>query len=316
MATDQLRMHRDDEVEAGREAQSGSEARELLLADLPVSERRLTAGGVSTAVLEGGEGSPIVLLHGPGEYAAKWLRVIPALVANHRVIAPDLPGHGASEPITGEFGTERILAWLDELIEATCATPPVLVGQIISGAIAARFAIASGQRVRGVVLVDSLGLVDFQPTPEFGSALTRFVSAPSESTHEQLWQVCAHDLDTLRRQLGGRWDAIQTYNIDRASAENLQSTQQRLMELFAFAAIPAEELQDITVPTALIWGRHDLATPLAVAVTAKERFSWPLYVVDDAADDPPLERPEAFLEALDAAQAAFAAGRASDPGTS
>ena len=54
------------------------------------------AGGIETAVLEGGEGPPIVLLHGPGEFAAKWLRVIPALVEGHRVIAPDLPAHGAS----------------------------------------------------------------------------------------------------------------------------------------------------------------------------------------------------------------------------
>src|SRR5688572_16070487 len=70
--------------------------REKLLTGLPVSERQIRLNGVSTAVLEGGDGQPIVLLHGPGEYGAKWLRVIPDLVRTHRVIAPDLPGHGAS----------------------------------------------------------------------------------------------------------------------------------------------------------------------------------------------------------------------------
>src|SRR3989337_255283 len=70
--------------------------RERLLASMPVSERRLQLAGISTAVLEGGDGPPIVLLHGPGEYAAKWLGVIPDLVTTHRVIAPDLPGHGTS----------------------------------------------------------------------------------------------------------------------------------------------------------------------------------------------------------------------------
>ena len=44
----------------------GDEARELLLAGLPVTERRLQVAGFSTAVLEGGAGPPIVLLHGPG----------------------------------------------------------------------------------------------------------------------------------------------------------------------------------------------------------------------------------------------------------
>src|SRR5947207_11244407 len=78
-------------------AEPGRDLRERLLAGLPVRERRLDLAGVSTAVLEGGDGPPIVLLHGPGEFAAKWMRVFPALVRTNRVIAPDLPGHGTSE---------------------------------------------------------------------------------------------------------------------------------------------------------------------------------------------------------------------------
>ena len=52
-----------------------------LLAGLPVTERRLALAGVSTAVLEGGDGPPLVLLHGPGAYGAHWLQVIPELAA-------------------------------------------------------------------------------------------------------------------------------------------------------------------------------------------------------------------------------------------
>ena len=62
-----------------------------------MTERRLSLNHLSTAVLEGGDGPPIVLLHGPAAYAAQWRRVIPDLVTTHRVIAPDLPGHGASD---------------------------------------------------------------------------------------------------------------------------------------------------------------------------------------------------------------------------
>jgi len=71
---------------------SGEAARQRLLAGLPISERRLELAGVSTALLEGGAGPAIVLSHGPGEYAAKWLRILPELVRTHHVIAPDLPG--------------------------------------------------------------------------------------------------------------------------------------------------------------------------------------------------------------------------------
>src|SRR5213592_4028394 len=117
------------------------DTREQLLEGIPVRERRLELAGVSTAVLEGGEGPPVVLLHGPGEFAAKWMRVIPDLVTTHRVVAPDLPAHGASEVPDGSLDADLVLDWLDELIDRTCPSPPVLVGHILGGAIAARFAV-------------------------------------------------------------------------------------------------------------------------------------------------------------------------------
>ncbi len=273
-------------------------ARELLLAGLPVEEKRLRLAGISTAVLEGGDGPPIVLLHGPGEFAAKWLRVVPELVKTHCVIAPDLPGHGESEAVEGTFDADRILVWLDELITRTCKTPPVLAGQIIGGAIAARFAAARGDRLRGLVLSDTLGLAPFQPAPEFGAALTAFTTEPSPENHDRLWQRCAFDLDALRGRMGDNWQRLRAYNLDRAQVPSLRPTQQILMELFGLSAIPPEELARISIPTILIWGRHDLATPLPVAEAASARFGWPLHVVDSAADDPPIEQPAAFVAML------------------
>jgi pimeloyl-ACP methyl ester carboxylesterase len=112
--------------ERGRRS-AGDDARERLLAGIPVTERRLQLAGVSTAVLEGGDGPPVVLLHGPGGYAAFWMRVIPDLVTTHRVVAPDLPGHGASGVPDGALDGDRAIAWLGELIERTCPSPPVVV---------------------------------------------------------------------------------------------------------------------------------------------------------------------------------------------
>ena len=132
-------------LEQREETLAGLEARRRLIDAMPVTERRAELGGIPTVVLEGGAGPPVVLLHGPGEFAAKWLTVIPDLVATHRVIAPDLPGYGASGG-EGLLDGERVLAWLDALIARTCSTPPALVGQIVGGALAARFAARSGQR--------------------------------------------------------------------------------------------------------------------------------------------------------------------------
>ena len=64
-------------------------------------------------------------------------------------------------------------------------------------------------------------------------------------------------------------------------------------------AIPANVLSSISVPTTLIWGRHDMATPLSVAEAASRAFGWPLHVVENAADDPAFEQPEAFVAVLE-----------------
>lgn len=155
------------------------DARKRLLAGLPVVERRLQLADVSTAVLEGGDGPPIVLLHGPGESAFWWMRVIPDLVTTHRVIVSDLPGHGASVVTDNVLDADSVVAWLGELIEQTCSTPPTLVGHLLGGAIAVRFANDQGDRLEGLVLVDSLGLSRFRPTPRFAFGLLRFLVRPT-----------------------------------------------------------------------------------------------------------------------------------------
>jgi len=266
--------------------------REQLLDGIPVAERRLTIAGAETVVLEGGDGPPVVLLHGPGGNATHWAHVLGPLTATHRVIAPDLPGQGASEPVDAG----RVLDWLGELIERTCAEPPVLVGHAVSGAIAARY--AAEHELAHLVLVDALGLRPFEPVPRFGAALHAFLAEPDERTHDELWRLCALDLDGLRERTGDWWRAFAAYNLDRAQTPSVMATLGALMESFGLNAIPDAELERIAVPTALIWGLHDLATPLEVAEAASARHGWTLHVIEDCADDPPIERPDAFVDAL------------------
>ena len=271
--------------------------REQLIESLPVTERRLTLNGVATSVLEGGEGAPIVLLHGPGGYGAQWIRTIPALVRTHRVIAPDLPGHGASEFFDGAPTTARVAGWLDDLIECTCAQPPVLVGHALGGAIAARFAADGGRLLAALVLVDTLGLAAFRPAPAFGAALQAYLHTPNERTHDGLWSQCVFDLPGVQQQLGHEWQLIKAANLNGAGASGISALSSWMNE-FGIPAISAEVLKRIDTPTTLIWGRHDRATPLAVAEAASRQYGWRMEVIDGAADDPTLEQPEAFLSAL------------------
>jgi pimeloyl-ACP methyl ester carboxylesterase len=277
----------------------GDGPRELLLRGLPVAESRYDAAGISTAVQEGGEGPPIVLLHGPGEFAAKWMRVLPEMVRTHRVIAPDLPGHGATAA-PGERPAEQLIEWLDELIERTCPSPPALVGHVLGGAIAARYAVEHSDRLNHLVLVDALGLGRFRPAPRFALAMIGFQIRPSERSYDRFMRQCSSDLDRLREQMGDRWEPFVAYNLDRARSPEAKEVG-RLMRTVGLPRIPAGDLARIAVPTSLIWGRQDLANRPRVAEAASARYGWPLQVIEDCADDPPRDQPEAFMRALQVA---------------
>jgi pimeloyl-ACP methyl ester carboxylesterase len=290
---------------------SGEAVRERLLTGMPVAERRLELAGVSTPVLEGGGGPPVVLLHGASEFAACWMRVIPELVRTRRVIVPDLPGHGASAVTGDPPDAGRVVAWLGELIERTCPSPPALVGHGLGGAIAARFAVDQGDRVTRLVLVDSYGLGRYRPTPGFTLALLGVIARPTERTQKRLFRQCMADPDGLRRQLG-EWGALlEAYALDRARSPGQKATLRRLVPQLGLPAIPPAELARIAVPTALIWGRHDRQVRLRVAEAASARYGWPLHVVEGAGDDPAFEQPQAFLGGLHAAlgPAAASSGR-------
>ena len=267
-----------------------------LLAGLPVTDRRLEVAGVSTAVLEGGHGPPVVFLQ--TEFAAVWMRVIPELVRTHRVIAPDLPGLGASHVADGPPSVDSVLTWVGELIDRTCPTPPVLVGKGAGGAIAARFAVDRSDRLQALVLVDTYGLARYRPP--LGMALT-FAGVALRPTERGLDRgfrnYCFADLDGERGEMGERWETMAAYALDRFRTPTVRAAMRRLMRPLA-SAIPPHDLARIAVPTTLIWGRHDRGVRLNVATDASERYGWPLHVIEDARDDPAIEQPHAFLEAL------------------
>ena len=271
--------------------------RERLLSGLPVDDRRLHLAGVSTAVLEGGDGPPIVFLQ--GEFAAVWMRVIPDLVATHRVVAPDLPGLGASELTDGPLDLDGLLTWLDELIRQTCALPPVLVGKGPGGALAAHYAVAHGERIGRLVLVDSLGLGRFRPGAGMAITFMGVLMRPTERGLERSFRrYCFVDLDGTRAAMGEDYDLMVAYALDRFRTPSVKAAMRSLTKQLA---PPVPRLARIAVPTTLIWGRHDVGVRLGVAEAASERYGWPLHVIEGARDDPAVEQPDAFLRALRAA---------------
>jgi pimeloyl-ACP methyl ester carboxylesterase len=109
--------------------------------------------------LDCGRGVPLVLLHAnPGD-SRDFDAVVPVLSQHHRVLALDWPGYGASAPppagavLNARFFYDVFCGFL-----AALDLPPVLViGNSLGGNVAARLAIESPARVRGLVLVSPGG---------------------------------------------------------------------------------------------------------------------------------------------------------------
>lgn len=288
-----------DALHKAQESESSKiNTRLQLLEGLPVTEQQRNLAGISTAVLIGGEGPPMILLHGPGETSLWWMRVIPQLVKTHRVIVPDLPGHGSSKIDSDKLETKLVFNWLSDLIEQTCPSPPALVGNILGGSIGARFCINHGDHVGQLVLVDSLGLGKFRPAPRFAFGLFRFMIWPTEKNFERFFPNCMYDVDALKNSMGEKWDPFVTYNLECANDKERSEAMQWLMKTLGVPKISDDELVKIDVPTSLIWGRYDKANKLKIAKSASKKFGWPLYVINNTRDDPKLERPDAFVKEL------------------
>jgi pimeloyl-ACP methyl ester carboxylesterase len=227
-----------------------------------------------------------------------WMRVIPDLVTTHRVIAPDLPGLGASELLDGPPDASAVVMWLDQLIEQTCAVPPVLVGKGVGGALAARFAIDHADRVDRLVLVDTRGLDRFRPSPGMAVSFLGVLMRPTERGLQRGFRnYCFADFDGVRAEMGERYEWMAAYALDRFRTPGVKAAMRRLTRLLS-SAIPSEQLAGIAVPTSLIWGRHDLGVRVSIAEAASARYGWPLHVIDHARDEPAIEQPKAFLSAL------------------
>ena len=280
------------------QSSSDNSNRKQLLAVLPVSERYYSLSGITTPVLEGGHGRDIILLHGPGESAVWWMRIITELVKTHHVNIPDLPGHGASLINGISLDKDRVIQWLDELIKQTCTGKPVLTGHILGGSLALRYTIEHEERLHKLVVVDSLGLDKFRPAPNFAYKLLRFMIKPSKKAFDSFLNQCFYDPTSLQRQMGTLWEPFLTYNLECSQAPGAKTALRKLMTQVGIPRIPPDKLEQISIPTSLIWGRYDRANRLQIAKNVSKQYGWPLHIIEDTRDDPKLEQPEAFLKAL------------------
>ncbi|MGZ5441723.1 MAG: alpha/beta fold hydrolase [Thermoanaerobaculia bacterium] len=221
-------------------------------------------------------GGVLVLLHGVNDQAGTWFTVAPALAQRFRVILPDLPGHGESDPRTGALPISMIV---DRIAAILPEEPFTLLGNSLGGWIAMLYTLRHPERVRTLIL-------------EAAGGLSRPFAVPVLATNREEAEII------LRAVHGPKFNAPD-WAIEGLLARAQDSPMLRVTE--AAEHYVDARLGDIRVPTHLLWGADDGVLPLSYA--DELRCGIPgaqLHVLEGAAHIPHLQQPQRFLECLTA----------------
>lgn len=214
--------------------------------------KRVNVDGFEIPYLIGGEGPPLVLLHGFGGDRAHWVRVAPHLRPHFRIVAPDLPGFGDStrDPdadYTYTAGVRRLEAFLDRLQLRSVH----LGGHSMGGELAGRFAVRHPDRVRSLWLAAPGGVESARP-----SELDRLrqrgenpLLVETRADFDRLWDFVFVDPPfvpgPIRDHLASR--ARRDRSLHRMISEQLEDDTRPL----------EEALGDVSLPTLILWGNRD-----------------------------------------------------------
>jgi 3-oxoadipate enol-lactonase len=106
--------------------------------------------------LERGSGEPLILIHGLGSSGADWALQVPCLERRCRLIVPDLPGSGHSEPLRGGYSVEGMAAALWALCDHLAVGRVHIVGFSLGGAVGLEMALQRPEQVSKLGLINSL----------------------------------------------------------------------------------------------------------------------------------------------------------------
>lgn len=213
---------------------------------------RAEVGSVSTNYELAGEGETLVLLlHGWGASLELYRPTIELLKGSYRVAAPDFPGFGGSAEPPDAWDVGHYADWTVEFIKMLGAKRVILVGHSFGGRVTIKL-LSRGDlpfAVERAVLIDSAGI---KPTPSSGSKLKSRLYKIGRSVMgaPPMKKLFPNAVENMRKRVG---------SADYNAASPLM--RQVLVKTVNEDLTPL--LEKISVPTLLIWGEKDTATPLS-----------------------------------------------------
>ncbi len=116
-------------------------------------DRTVIADGLPVSILEAGRGDPVLLLHGLGATKVSFLPTMLALAKDHRVIAPDLLGHGDTAKPLVRYDAPTFARFVLSLMDTLDIERADLIGNSMGGRISLEIAMSNPDRVRSVSLL-------------------------------------------------------------------------------------------------------------------------------------------------------------------
>ncbi|MBE9077702.1 alpha/beta hydrolase [Romeria aff. gracilis LEGE 07310] len=240
----------------------------------------------------------VVFLHslGGGASAYEWSKVYPAIAATHQIIAPDLMGWGESSHPARRYRIEDYLLSLSEFLQML-PDPVTLVAASWTGALAVRLANQLPEKIRSLFLTCPSGFNDF------GTGAGRRLPAPIINTpllDQVIYALGATNEFAVRNFLEQFLFAKRDRISPEIVAAYLASAQQPNADYAALAFLRgdlyfdlAQDLPQLAVPTAVVWGARSQFTPLSLGrrLAALSSQVQQFHIVDDTGVLPQLEQP-------------------------
>jgi pimeloyl-ACP methyl ester carboxylesterase len=273
--------------------------------------RTVSLSGTSIHYLVGGQGPPLLLVHGLGSSAGvEFYFNLEALAREHTVYGLDLPGFGKSEKPRLEYSIPFFLDVVHSFMGSQGLDQAAVMGVSLGGRVALGFALEFPAAVSRLVLVDALGLGLPRRVMAYTVLLARgFGEVALSGTAAALRRM---NPALVRRLWGiylarpGKVAHILTDERIADHMELLSTPAYRAAYLSALRSIAGvrrlrtgitvnERLASLTAPTLLIWGGHDNIFPVANAQAASLLIrDARLVVFEDSGHTPQMEEPARF----------------------
>jgi pimeloyl-ACP methyl ester carboxylesterase len=267
--------------------------------------RHTTVNGHDLAYRLGGEGPPVLLVHGLAASSVTWCEAMRRLVPRFRVLAPDLLGHGESAKPEGDYSLGAHASFLRDLLGGLGIDHATVVGHSFGGGIVMQLSYQHPQVVERVGLVSSGGL-----GREVNVAL-RLLSLPGV---EWLLPVIApafvrdggNTLFAWIREHGIRSPGIhegwQAYaSLADPGARRAFVRELRSVVEFGGQVVSARDRLHASAqhPTLIVWGERDGMIPIDHGRAAHVFIAGSrLEVFEDAGHFPHAEDPDRFAKVL------------------